>query len=303
MELRTTAGESAGSDEFSGHAGGVVVSLSFVALSTEPRHRAHLGDRRFPAEFEEDGRGRVLAIARGAMAVLASLRVTGRPIDFGVATTGAERDAILAQRFRVYQRRGYHRPGLTVERDRYDEGAVYVFAMVRNPDGRDLLVGSARLVRGAEHPSFVYPTRVAMEFEMPEALRGISVRQRIDVGRVVSERTEGTVLGALVTPLGLLQAIAEHSRRHQLRGGLAVLKRRFLDALLAAGIALHEIDPATVVYPRDGVFAPYFYRHRDPVAPVYWLLEEIAPTVVRAIARYVDGESRALSPPREVARA
>ena len=216
---------------------------------------------------------------------------SGRAIDFGIATTRTERDAILAQRFRVYQRRGYHRPGLAVERDPYDERAVYVLGMLRDREGRDLLVGSARLVRGAERPAFVYPTRVAMEFEAPEALRGIPARQCIDVGRMVSERPEGIVLGALVTPLALLQTIAGHSRRHRLHGGLAVLKRRFLDALLAAGVALHEISPAAVVYPRDGVFAPYFYRHLDPAAPVYWLLDEIAPTVVRAIARYADTPS------------
>ena len=50
-----------------------------------------------------------------------------------------------------------------------------------------------------------------MEFELPAALRGILACQCIDVGRVVSERPEGILLGALVTPLGLLQAISEHS--------------------------------------------------------------------------------------------
>ena len=59
------------------------------------------------------------------MDVLARLRAGGREIACGVATTGREGAAVLAQRFRVYQRSGYHRPGLRVDRDAYDQNAVY----------------------------------------------------------------------------------------------------------------------------------------------------------------------------------
>ena len=59
---------------------------------------------------------------------------------------------------------------------------------------------------------------------------------------------------------------------------------------------------ATVIYPRDGPASAYFHRHADPVAPVYWLTDELDPLVFRAIARYVTGGSSALSRPRESTR-
>ena len=79
------------------------------------------------------------------MEVFVCVRTVGRQIDFGVATTGAERSAIQAQRFRVYQGRGYYRPGLTVDRDEYDEKAVYVLAMLdsNQPGGEVVEDGAA----------------------------------------------------------------------------------------------------------------------------------------------------------------
>jgi hypothetical protein len=62
-----------------------------------------------------------------------------------------------------------------------------------------------------------------------------------------------------------------------------MVKRRLLRALLAAGLCLHEIPEARVVYPRDGILAGYFYRHPDPTVPVYWLAEEIVPSVRKAV--------------------
>ena len=234
------------------------------------------------------------------MEVLVRLRTAGRQIDFGVATTAAECAAILAQRFRVYQRRGYYRPGLTADRDEYDEKSVYILAMLRGGERADVMVGSARMVQG--EAGFRYPAQVAMQFELPDAIRAIPVRECIEVGRVVSERPEGIVLGGVVTPLGLIQAVSEYSQRRGLRCGMAILKRRFLRVLLAAGVCLREIAPATVIYPRDGVAASYFYRHAEPVVPVYWLCDEIVPSIERAIARYVDAQSAALPQPTESTR-
>ena len=59
------------------------------------------------------------------MEVLARVGSGGREIACGVATTGRGRAAALAQPFGVYQRRGYLRPGLRVDRDAYDQNAVY----------------------------------------------------------------------------------------------------------------------------------------------------------------------------------
>jgi hypothetical protein len=45
------------------------------------------------------------------MNVLARIQAGGRAIACGLATTKEERAAVLAQRFRDYQRKGYYRQG------------------------------------------------------------------------------------------------------------------------------------------------------------------------------------------------
>ena len=54
---------------------------------------------------------------------------------------------------------------------------------------------------------------------------------------------------------------------------------------------LHEIQPARLVYPSDGPVAGYYYRHPDPVVPVYWLVNEIAPSVEPAISTHMSGDT------------
>jgi len=235
------------------------------------------------------------------MEVLTRVRAAGRQIDFGVATTSAERAAILAQRFRVYQRRGYYRPGVTVDRDEYDQRAIYFLAMLTG-GATDAMVGSARFVLGDADPRFRFPFEHALELGLPDALRAFPASQCGEVSRMVSERPEGIVLGGLLTPLGLIQAVSEYSQRHGIRSGLAIIKRRFLRAFASAGVRFHEIAGARLIYPVDGPASPYFHRHLDPVVPVYWLVDEIAPAAEQAIARYVDGRSPPPSPPRESTR-
>jgi hypothetical protein len=72
---------------------------------------------------------------------------------------------------------------------------------------------------------------------------------------------------------------------------MAVIKLRFLRALQSAGVCLHEVHPARLIYPIDGVASGYYHRHPDPVVPVFWRTEEIGPSVARAIARY-QGDGR-----------
>ncbi|MBI4271994.1 MAG: hypothetical protein HY615_16785 [Candidatus Rokubacteria bacterium] len=100
------------------------------------------GDGRRVAGFDDDDHGRVLALRKrrdgGAHAR------PGHSIDFGVATTSAERAAILAQRFRVYQRRGYHRPGITVDPDEDDTKAIYFLATLTGGVAHDARISSPR---------------------------------------------------------------------------------------------------------------------------------------------------------------
>ena len=236
------------------------------------------------------------------MEVLTRVRAADRQIDFGVATTSAERAAIMAQRFRVYQRRDYYRPGVTVDRDEYDRRAIYFLATLSDGATTDAMIGSARFVLGDADPGFRFPAEHVFQLDVPEALRAIPVALCGEVSRMVSERPEGLGLGGLLTPLGLIQAVSQYSQRQGLRSGLALIKRRFLRAFASAGVHFHEIAGGRLIYPADGLAAPYFYRHLDPVVPVYWLVKEIAREAEQAIARYVDGRSPAPDRRRESTR-
>jgi hypothetical protein len=236
------------------------------------------------------------------MEVLTRVRAAGRQIDFGVATTEAERAAAVAQRFRVYQRHGYYRPGVTADRDEYDDHAVFFLATLSGGATTDALLGSARFVAGEADPRFRFPIQHVFELEPPEALRAIPADLCGEVSRMVAECPEGIGVGGLLTPLGLIQAVSQHSQRQSLRSGLALIKRRFLRAFASAGVRLHEITGGRVIYPADGPASPYFYQHRDPVVPVYWLIDEIAPEAERAVARYVDWRSSAQDAPCESTR-
>jgi len=220
------------------------------------------------------------------MDVLARLRAGGREIECGLATTRRERAAVQAQRFRVYQRRGYYRPGLRADRDAYDEKAAYFLATLRDDDLGCLLLGSARLILGESRAGFRFPAERAFEFELPAAIQETAVCQRVEVSRVVAEAVQGIVIGGLLTPVGLLQAISEHTRTLDVRSGLAVIKLRLLRALQGLDVCLHVIHPARLIYPSDGPVSAYFHHHPDPVVPVWWLTDEIAPSIERAIAQY-----------------
>ncbi len=235
------------------------------------------------------------------MEVLTRVRTSGRTIDFGVATTEAERAAVVAQRFGVYQRHGYYRPGVTADRDEYDDEAIYFLARLTGGATTDVVIGSARFIPGQADPGFMFPIERVFEFDLPEALRAIPVDRYGEVSRMVSERAEGIGLGSLLTPLGLIHAVSLYCQGHGLCAGLALIKRRFLRAFATAGVHLHEVAGGRVIYPHDGPNSPYFYAHHDPVVPVYWLGGEIAPEAGQAIARYVEsGAAGSALPARAV---
>ncbi len=161
---------------------------------------------------------------------LARIRAGGRDIEYGLATTKQERAAVLAQRFRVYQCRGYYRPGLRADPDVHDNWALNFLATLPDGAGRHFLLGSARLILGESRSGFRFPTEEAFEFDLPVAVREAAVSERIEVGRVVADAAQGIVIGGLLT-LGLLQAVYEYVRPRDVRAGLAVIKRRLLRAL------------------------------------------------------------------------
>ncbi len=147
-----------------------------------------------------------------------------------------------------------------------------------------MLLGSARLILGEPRPEFRFPVERAFEFDLPPPVAATAPAQRIEVSRVVAEAAHGIVIGGLRTPLGLMHAICAYVWPRGARAGVAVIKQRLLAALQGAGVALHEIQPASVVYPKDGPMSGYYY-HSGPVVPVYFT-ETIGPSLERAIARY-----------------
>jgi hypothetical protein len=226
---------------------------------------------------------------------LVRIRAGSREIEFGLATTRRERAAVLAQRFRVYRRRGYYAPGLRDDRDAWDDQALYLLATLPDRAGGGLLLGSARVILGESGPGFRFPPEEAFEFDLPLPVRETAVTERIEVGRMVAEAVQGIVIGGLLVPLGLLQAISAYVRPRGARAGLAVIKRRLRRALQGVGVALHEIEPAALVYPKDGPLAGYCY-HSEPLVPVYWLSDEIGPSVEQAIAAYKSRNTSAVAP-------
>jgi hypothetical protein len=222
------------------------------------------------------------------MEVLFRLQAHGRRIDFGIATTRAERAAVLAQRFRVYQRHAYYQPGLAVDRDVYDRKAVYLAAMLDSNRTAAVMLGSARLIIGKPGVRFRFPCQQAFQFELPEFVRAVPARQCLEITRFVSEHPEVTGASGLLVPLGLIQAVSVYSRRHTIRCGLAVVKQRLLRALAIAGVPLSEIIPERLIYPADGPTGPYYHRHADPVILIWWSADELIPLAQLAVARYQD---------------
>ena len=51
-----------------------------------------------------------------------------------------------------------------------------------------------------------------------------------------------------------------------------------------------------LIYPDGGPTGPYYHRHADPVIPVWWRVDQLAPLAARAIGRYQQGHP--VSPPR-----
>jgi len=228
------------------------------------------------------------------MEILTTIAIGRHTIDFGVATTHEEREAVLTQRFRVYQREGYYREGVAEDRDEHDRDAVFFLARLRRTDlAKSVMVGSARLIRGREDHGFEFPCQKGHRFELPEPVHDVPAAQREEVGRVVSEMPRGFGVGQLLTTLGLLQAMGKYHEKATgqvpLRCGLATIELRLLRGLRSLGLPLHEIPSAGVIYPPDGPVAGYFHRHPDPAVPVYWLAAEMIPAVRRVIARYRRG--------------
>jgi hypothetical protein len=139
------------------------------------------------------------------------------------------------------------------------------------------------LIRGEPHAGFRFPVEEIFQLDLPPAVQAVPVLRRAEVSRLVAESVNGIVIGGALTPLGLIQALTTYSRQHGIELGFSIMKTRFLRVLHAAGLPFHELAPAGLTYPEDGSMAGYFYADRDPVVPVYWLAEELAPAVQRAV--------------------
>ena len=223
-------------------------------------------------------------ILGAGMEILSTIEVGEHVIDFGVATTEEERDEIMRQRFRIYKTEGYYKAGIEKDEDEYDRDATFFMGRLHDKaSGKSLIVGSVRLISGKETPGFLFSAQKAHEFELPAAVKEIPIIERAELGRLVAERPQGIFMGRLSISLGLLHAAIEYSYRKNLRCGVSTIKHRLLGALEAADIHFHEIPFTRIIYPPDGIIADYYYTHSDPSVPVYYLRDEVAPAVKRAV--------------------
>ena len=69
---------------------------------------------------------------------------------------------------------------------------------------------------------------------------------------MVSEAVDGILIGGLMVPLGLIQAISVYTLPLDMHCGLAAIKLRLLRALRGLGVCLHVIRDAWLIYPPNG---------------------------------------------------
>lgn len=217
------------------------------------------------------------------MRILSHIEVGRFSIDFGIASE-QEREIVRAQRFRVYAREGYFsNPPASFEddprydRDPYDEGAIY---FVAKQGGR--IIGSARVVPWGKGKGL--PVENAFKYEEPEELAAIPPKQRVEVGKLVSEAPEEIKSGELITTLGLIDAIIKYAGQNNIECGLAFLKNRLLYAFQRFySLPVHKIQNAELIYPEDGILNAYFRNHDDGVTPVFFIRKEIGPVIDRLV--------------------
>jgi hypothetical protein len=199
------------------------------------------------------------------MEVLTRVRAGGREIHCGVATTAEERAAVLSQRFRVYQRRGYHRVGLQFERDVYDRRAIYFLAVLGDGLLSGLLLGSARLVLGESRAGFRLPAEKIFQLELPAKFQEIPVDERAEVqpardrgGSGRAHRRLHDATGPRTGPDGVLEGAwhptwpfdgEDAAPARAPRGGLAVSRSRPRAAQVSGGRSARGILPPP--RPRD----------------------------------------------------
>ena len=91
-------------------------------------------------------------------------------VERGRATTRQERAAVLAQRFRVYPRRGARRDGRRTGRDHWNRWASDFLALLRGEE-YGVLLASARLIVGASVPAFRFPIEETFALEVPAPIQ------------------------------------------------------------------------------------------------------------------------------------
>ncbi|MDO8500153.1 MAG: hypothetical protein Q7S66_05905 [bacterium] len=202
------------------------------------------------------------------------IEIPGHKIYFGVAM-GLERDMVMRERLRVYKQYGYYYDeNVVTDQDSYDEYSPYFVA--RLEDGR--IIGSTRLVPGKDGTPF--PIESSFKFTLPDELKAISITERAEIGKLVSEKPKNIEGGRLIVTLGLIDAVLCYSEKNKLILGFSFIRDRLLHALQEFEFPFHELKDAELIYPRDGLLAGYFYKQkRDGVTPVYYRIEEIGPAI------------------------
>ena len=168
---------------------------------------------------------------------------------------------------REYQRRGYILPHLATIDDEYDEHSVY-FGTYAN----DVLLAAARLIESEELPT----ESLYYKFEMPQPLLNCPRDKLREVSRLtVLKRPGDSPFPRHFTSTVMISSLIDYGFNRGLCGGVSTIKLSFLRLFDSLNLpALHEMDGAELIYPRDGILANFFYNENSPAVPIYYLHDE-----------------------------
>ncbi len=203
------------------------------------------------------------------MDVLYSVNIKDHRYNFGVADTEEEKQKVREQRLRVYLKNGYYLDKAIIDdMDSYDDKAVYCMAETETGE----LFGSARIVSVKDLG--IFPIEKCYKFEFPE---NIKREECVEIGKLVSERRElnlRTQKRYFVT-LGITIAALRFALDKNYKVGFSFIKKRLFDNLCKFRLSFNSIKGAKLVYPKDGLMSGYFYKHSDPIIPVYYDLRKL----------------------------
>lgn len=166
-----------------------------------------------------------------------------------------------------YQHRGYISTQLSSFEDEYEAESTY-FGTYAN----GALVAAARLIDAQRLPT----ESLYYSFESPAPLKTCRRDLLREVSRLTAVRRPGdNPFPRHVISTTMISALIDYGFMLGLCGGVSTIKASFLKLFERLDLpALHEIENARLLYPRDELLSGFFYDQTDPPVPIYYLHDE-----------------------------